>query len=145
MLCQKCKNPVGDNTIVCEWCGANSASPKHENKNITAIIEELEKLQQKLRENHKITDDDFQNLKNKIIEEQNSTITQTEINIPKNKFAVDSHVVLRESGKQMRICEIDPKDGTYICYSGMCWEGNFKECDLQLFTEYAEQYKRLKK
>ena len=28
MLCSKCKNPIEDNSVVCEWCGAVCISKK---------------------------------------------------------------------------------------------------------------------
>ena len=42
MLCPKCKNPIDDNSTVCEWCGANCVSK--ETQNFTAKKEDMKTL-----------------------------------------------------------------------------------------------------
>lgn len=54
---------------------------------------------------------------------------------PSSKFETGDLVVNIESGKQMRIKDIDPSAGIYGCYTngGTVFEGNFKDSEIKLF------------
>lgn len=80
---------------------------------------------------------DIKAIKNKYLESttNNSILSEATRENGESKFEVGALVVNINSGKQMRIKEINSTTGKYSCYTngGLVFEGDFDESEIKLF------------